>query len=132
MPEENPSIIHHVSIGTNDFERAAAFYDVVLVPLGCQRILEFPGAVAYGKQYPEFWVQSPIDGAPAAPGNGSHIALIAPSREAVDAFHALALSAGAKDEGAPGLRPDYGPGYYGAFVRDLDGHKLEAAIIPDE
>ena len=127
MSDEIPSILSHVSIGTNDFERAVAFYDKVLPTLGCRRVMEHPGAVAYGKMFPEFWVQTPIDGAPAETANGHHIAFIAPSKAAVDAFHEAGLAAGAADDGAPGPRPDYGEPYYGCFLRDLDGHKIEAA-----
>lgn len=127
MAADIPSIISHVSIGTNDFTRACAFYDRVLPALGCRRILEHPGAVAWGKQFPEFWVQTPIDGAPASVGNGTHVGFIAPSQEAVDAFYRAALEAGAQGDGAPGPRPHYGAPYYGCFVRDLDGHKVEAA-----
>lgn len=128
MSDANPSLISHLSIGTNDFARAAAFYDAVMPTLGARRIEEFPGAVAYGKQYPEFWVQTPHDGAPAGTGNGTHFAFVADSPQAVDAFHAAALAAGGIDEGAPGPRPDYGPAYYGAYMRDPDGHKIEAAF----
>jgi catechol 2,3-dioxygenase-like lactoylglutathione lyase family enzyme len=124
--EVNPSIISHISIGTNDFDRSLAFYDRVLPTLGCQRLMEHPGAVAYGKEYPEFWVQVPIDGQPATVGNGFHIGFIAPSQEAVRAFYQAAIEAGAQDDGAPGGRSDYGEAYYGCFVRDLDGHKIEA------
>ncbi|VTQ01107.1 glyoxalase [Pseudomonas aeruginosa] len=98
----NPSCISHLSIGTNDFPRARAFYDAVMAALGCKVILEYPGAVAYGKLYPEFWVQAPIDGRPASVGNGSHVGFFADSKAQVDAFHAAALAAGADDEGAPG------------------------------
>ena len=128
MSEEIPSILSHVSIGTNDFARAVAFYDEVLPTLGCRRVMEHPGAVAYGKMFPEFWVQTPIDGAPAETANGFHIGFIAPSKEAVNAFHEAGLAAGATDDGAPGPRPDYGEPYYGCFLRDLDGHKIEAAF----
>ena len=131
MPEELPSIVSHISIGTNDFERATEFYDQVLVTIGARRVLDFPGAVAYGRQFPEFWVQMPINGQDANTANGSHVGFIASSREAVDAFYEAAMGAGAEDDGAPGLRPDYGEGYYGCFVRDLDGHKIEAAVTPD-
>ncbi len=126
MSEQNPSIMSHVSIGTNDFERAVAFYGAVLATLGARRVMEHPGAVAYGREYPEFWVQTPIDGAAAAAGNGTHFGFFAASREQVDAFHAAAVAAGAADDGAPGPRPHYGEGYYGCFVRDPDGHKVEA------
>ncbi len=127
MPDENPSIISHISLGTNDFERATAFYDRVLATLGCKRVLDFPGAVAYGKQFPELWVQSPIDGEPAAPANGSHVGFTAASKEEVQAFYDAAIAAGARDDGAPGPRPDYGEDYYGCFVFDPDGHKIESA-----
>ncbi len=126
--DENPSVMSHVSIGTNDFERSTAFYDKVLGLIGCRRIMEHPGAVAYGKVYPEFWVQRPIDGNPAAPGNGTHFGFIALSKDQVQAFYDAALEAGAQSDGAPGERPHYGEAYYGCFVRDPDGHKIEAAF----
>ena len=110
---------------------ALAFYDAVLATVGATRKLEIPDvAVAYGKGFPEFWVQRPLNGAAAEAANGVHFGFIAPNREAVHAFHAAALAAGGKDDGAPGLRPMYGPDYYGCFVYDLDGHKIEAATIP--
>ncbi len=130
MTDENPSILHHVSVGTNNFDAATAFYDKVLATVGAKRILDFPGAIAYGRQFPEFWVQNPGDGQSATCANGAHFGFIAPSREAVNAFYDAALEAGGTGDGEPGPRPDYGPDYYGAFVRDLDGHKIEAAIIP--
>ncbi len=126
MSDEIPSILSHVSVGTNDFDRAVAFYDRVLPILGCKRIMEHPGAVAYGKLYPEFWVQIPVNGDPAAVGNGSHIGFIAPSRDAVLGFHEAGLAAGATNEGEPGPREEYGAPYFGCFLRDLDGHKIEA------
>ena len=88
----------------------------------------FSGAVAYGKLYPEFWVQIPVNGDPAAVGNGSHIGFIAPSRDAVLGFHEAGLAAGAADEGEPGPREEYGAPYFGCFLRDLDGHKIEAVF----
>lgn len=128
MPDIPPSILSHVSIGTNQFDRAVAFYDEVLATLGCRRVMEHPGAVAYGRDFPEFWVQQPIDGQPASLGNGTHFGFIALGREAVDAFYNAALLAGAHGDGAPGPRSEYGAPYYGCFVRDLDGHKIEAAF----
>ncbi|MEP0909883.1 VOC family protein [Leptolyngbya sp. GB1-A1] len=130
--EDSPSILSHVSIGTNHFERAVAFYDSVLPTLGCKRIMEHPGAVAYGKMYPEFWVQTPINGQRATVGNGTHIGFIAPTPEAVHAFYEAALANGGIDEGAPGGRPDYGEPYYGCFVRDPDGHKVEASYWDEQ
>ena len=126
MDTENPSIISHISVGTNNFDHAVEFYDKVLATLGYKQIMKHPGAVAYGKEYPEFWVQTPYNGEPATVGNGSHIGFIATTKEAVHAFHETALSEGGIDDGAPGPRPDYGDAYYGCFVRDPDGNKIEA------
>ena len=128
MSDEFPNTLSHVSIGTNDFARSTAFYDRVLKIIGIDRIMEHPGAVAYGKLYPEFWVQTPIDGKTASVGNGTHFAFFVLSKEEVDAFHREGLAAGAEDEGAPGPRPEYGEPYYGAFLRDPDGHKIEATF----
>jgi catechol 2,3-dioxygenase-like lactoylglutathione lyase family enzyme len=127
MAQDNPSILSHISVGTNDFDRAVSFYDRVLPALGCKRIMQHAGAAAWGKMYPEFWIQTPIDGKRASVGNGTHIGFVAPDKAAVHSFHEAALAAGATDEGAPGPRPEYGPPYYGCFVRDPDGHKIEAA-----
>ncbi len=132
MADDIPSILSHVSIGTNDFERAAAFYDRVLATLDCKRVMEHPGAIAWGKLYPEFWLQTPLDGARADTGNGTHFGFLAPDKASVDAFHEAAIDAGAKDDGAPGPRPIYGEPYYGCFVRDLDGHKIEATFWDQE
>ena len=122
-----PSIVSHTSLGTNHFEAAVAFYDTVLATVGAKRIMEHPDAVAWGKQWPEFWVHPPLDGKPASVGNGTHIGFLATSKDQVDSFYEAALAAGATDDGAPGGREPYGPPYYGCFVRDLDGHKIEAA-----
>ena len=128
----NPSIISHVSVGTNRFPEARAFYEKVLTPLGCKVIMEMGGAVAFGRQFPEFWVQTPLNGGKAETANGIHFAFFASSKAEVDAFHKAALAAGGKDEGKPGGRPDYGEPYYGAFIRDLDGHKIEAAFWDED
>lgn len=126
MTENNSSIISHLSLGTNHFSRAVSFYDKLMAVIGARRVMEHPGAVAYGREFPEFWVQTPINGQAAAHGNGTHVGFLADSREAVDAFYRAALAEGAQSDGAPGPREDYGAGYYGCFVRDLDGHKIEA------
>ncbi|PVZ84832.1 glyoxalase [Serratia sp. S1B] len=120
--------LSHVSLGTNKFDVAAQFYDRVLGALDCRRVLDFPGAIAYGHEYPEFWLQIPIDGKPAGTANGIHVGFFATSKQQVDEFYRQALAAGAQDEGAPGPRPQYGDAYYGCFVRDLDGHKIEASF----
>jgi catechol 2,3-dioxygenase-like lactoylglutathione lyase family enzyme len=117
MAHEDSSLLPHVSISTDDFTRAVEFYSKVLATLGCKRIMEHPGAVAFGKGLPEFWVQTPIDGKRASVGNGVHFGFVAESKGAVHAFYEVALQAGAKDDGAPGPRPDYGEPYYGCFAR---------------
>lgn len=121
------SILSHLSIGTNRFEQAVAFYDAVLPTLGCTRVMEHPGAVSWGRGFPEFWVQKPINGEAATLANGFHVGFMAHSREQVQAFWEAALAAGATADGAPGPREEYGAPYFGCFVRDLDGHKIEAA-----
>ncbi|MEP4380587.1 MAG: VOC family protein [Alphaproteobacteria bacterium] len=128
MTDDMPSILSHVSIGTNDFDRAVTFYDQVLTTLGCRRVLEHDGMVAWGRAFPEFFVQAPHDGASASVGNGTHIGFIAPDKASVDEFHATAIAAGAQDDGTPGPRPAYGAPYYGCFIRDPDGHKIEATF----
>ncbi|GIK49985.1 MAG: VOC family protein [Hyphomonadaceae bacterium] len=124
--------IDHVSVGVADMQRAKAFYDAALAPLGMAPMMpvEIGGqlvGVGYGQQgKPSFWVQLPIDGQPASMGNGVHVALTAPTRAAVDAFFLAALEQGGVEDGRPGLRAEYHPSYYAAFVRDPDGNKIEA------
>lgn len=121
-------ILSHVSLGVNDVGRARKFYDAVLATLQIRCLVEFEGG-GYGREFPEFWIGAPHDGRPASPGNGVHICFAADSKEQVDAFHAKALELGGADDGAPGLRPQYLPNYYAAFVRDLDGNKIEAVCL---
>ena len=124
-------MLHHVSVGVMNVERASRFYDPVLAALGYRRVMEFlPYVIGYGSDTPVFWVQLPHNQSPATVGNGVHVGLIAATKDMIGAFHRAALAAGGADEGAPGPRPDYGADYYGAFVRDLDGNKLEAVLVP--
>ena len=123
---ESKSIISHVSVGTNDFQRAIAFYDAVLSTLGCRRVMEHADTLAWGKSFPEFWVHVPIDGEQASVGNGTHVSFDAATKQQVHEFYDAALEAGATEDGPPGPRPHYGQPYYGCFVRDLDGNKIEA------
>lgn len=123
------NVISHVSLGTNDFPRAKAFYDAVLGALGLRAIMSFDEGAGYGREQPEFWVQLPHDGAAANPGNGTHVCFIAASEAEVKAFHRKALELGGEDEGKPGLRKEYSDNYYAAFVRDPDGNKLEAMCL---
>jgi catechol 2,3-dioxygenase-like lactoylglutathione lyase family enzyme len=125
-------MLHHVSVGVTDVERAAKFYDAVLGTLGYKRVMEFmPYAVAYGESGPSFWIQLPHDQQAASVGNGAHVGFSARTKLAVDAFHHSAIAHGGTDNGAPGPRPDYGPDYYGAFVIDLDGNRIEATLHPE-
>ena len=118
--------LNHVSVGVRDVAQAKAFYDKVFSALGIACLEEYPGIVGYGRQLPEFWIHTPLDGKVASVGNGTHVAFFARSKEEVHGFYEAALAAGGTDDGAPGPRPLYGDLYYGCFVRDLDGNKMEA------
>ncbi|MCB9549765.1 MAG: VOC family protein [Myxococcales bacterium] len=119
----------HVSLGVRDLGRAAAFYDAVLGALGHVRLFENARCVAYGPpgfagEFPFAIIAFGEDWRPVGPG--CHFAFQAPSRMAVAGFHAAALAHGGTDDGPPGVRAHYNPGYYAAFVIDPDGHRLEA------
>jgi catechol 2,3-dioxygenase-like lactoylglutathione lyase family enzyme len=129
MPDLSESVLSHVSLGTNDYPPAKAFYDAVLGTLQIACVMDFPGAAGYGRKFPEFWIQAPHDGGKASVGNGVHVSFLANSQEEVQAFHARALQLGGRDDGAPGLRKEYDDNYYAAFVRDLDGNKIEAMLL---
>ncbi len=117
----------HVTLGTNDWERAKPFWIAVMEVLGHPVLFEHDGGMAFGEATgPKTFIGPTFDGQRAQSGNGVHIAYIVTSRATVDAFHAAALANGGSDEGAPGLRLHYHPNYYGAYVRDPDGNKLQA------
>lgn len=119
--------ISHVSIGVNNVPRAKAFYDPLMQLLGLHVRSADEESVDYGDdQQLVFSLETPVNGRPATPGNGVHIAFEVDDKETVDAFHRKALELGGEDAGAPGLRPQYSATYYGAFVWDLDGNKIEA------
>jgi catechol 2,3-dioxygenase-like lactoylglutathione lyase family enzyme len=121
-------VIDHLSLAVTDLERAQRFYDPLMAALGYVRLFASPRAFGYGLPGdPHDKDRFALLLRPSAPaGDGVHLAFIAPSTAAVDAFHAAALAHGGTDNGAPGPRPHYGPGYYAAFVRDPDGNNLEA------
>ena len=125
-------MLSHVSLGTNDAARAAAFYDPVLAVLGIRKICERDGSVDYGVAKTIFSLEKPSNGQPASVGNGVHIAFEAGTRTQVDEFYRVALANGGTCAGAPGLRPEYDANYYGAFVRDPDGNKIEAVCFQAE
>ncbi|MGY3264366.1 VOC family protein [Lysobacter sp. HA35] len=126
-------MIDHLGISVRDFDASHAFYTAVLAPLGYAPIKDVtPEMSGNGTRHagfgrdgmPAFWIGTRTDD--AVTRDGLHIAFAAASRADVDAFHAAALAAGARDNGPPGPRPQYHRGYYGAFVIDLDGHNIEA------
>ncbi len=123
-------MIDHIGFPVSDYAKAKAFYEKTLAPLGYAMIMEVTaeqtesGAAAcgFGKDgKPDFWI-----GGEGGLAGVVHVAIVAESRAAVDAFYQAALAAGGRDNGAPGLRPHYHPNYYGAFVLDPDGHNIEA------
>lgn len=115
-------------------QKALAFYDPVMATIGASRkeTINIPDvgivAVAYGKNFPEFWIQLPGNEKPASVGNGQHIGFTASDKATVHQFHAVAIKQGGLDDGAPGPRPHYGEPYYGCFVLDPDGNKIEATF----
>jgi catechol 2,3-dioxygenase-like lactoylglutathione lyase family enzyme len=128
-------MINHLSLGVADYARSRAFYDAVLTPLGMKVAMEFGRGAGYAAAALSegadpggmFWITADGDAAePIVNPRAFHIAFLAPDRVAVKAFYAAALAAGGCDNGAPGLRPDYHPNYYAAFVIDPDGYRIEA------
>ena len=126
-------MIDHLGITVRDFDRSRAFYTAVLAPVGAALVMEVtPDMTGNGTRHagfgregkPSFWIGTRPDD--IATRDGLHVAFVAASRADVNAFHTAALAAGARDNGAPGLRPHYHPNYYGAFVIDPDGHNIEA------
>jgi catechol 2,3-dioxygenase-like lactoylglutathione lyase family enzyme len=122
-------MIDHTGVVVSDYAMSKAFYEKALAPIGYVLMMEIPAAVTghagvagFGEPpKPDFWISSGTANKPPI-----HIAFRVPTREQVDAFYRAALAAGGTDNGAPGLRPHYHPNYYGAFVRDPDGHNIEA------
>lgn len=122
-------MIHHVSVGTNNIKRAKAFYDPLMALIGLRLLMHSDRSAHYGASDIIFSLETPADGRAATAGNGVHIAFQAPDRETVRRFHRTALANGGVDEGGPGIRENYNANYYGAFVRDLDGNKIEAVTF---
>ena len=116
----------HLSLGIGDLERSRAFYDASLAALGLKRLSDGEDSLGYGDTSVGLWLLLCARPVPAEAESGLHLCFRATSRAAVDRFHAAALARGGQDNGAPGLRPDYGPDYYAAFVIDPDGYRLEA------
>ena len=127
LEHRNLRSICHASVGTNQLSKAINFYERLLATLAIDKVCHYENAAAFGKGYPEFWVQNPFDGQPMTVGNGTHFGFVASSKAQVDNFYQTALSLGAQCNGKPGGRADYGEPYYGCFVLDLDGNKIEAS-----
>jgi catechol 2,3-dioxygenase-like lactoylglutathione lyase family enzyme len=114
-------MLDHLALGASDVAASRAFYEAALAPLGYGVVMERGSSVAFGPTArPIFWLNE------RAPSENIHVAFQAADRERVDAFHAAAVAAGGRDNGAPGLRPQYHAHYYGAFVLDPDGNNAEA------
>jgi len=116
----------HVSIGVRDITRTKRFYDAALVPLGYRCLSQSEGSLGYGQGAVGLWISVAEHPVPPDTGSGLHFCFVAPDAGSVDAFHAGALAAGGQDNGRPGIRKDYGSGYYAAFVVDPDGYRIEA------
>lgn len=121
-------MIDHVGMAVTDYAKSKNFFAAALAPLGYSLLMEFGGSTAgFGaKGKPDFWISA---GKPSGP---IHVALVSRDRATVDAFHRAALAAGGRDNGGPGLRPQYHPTYYGAFVFDPDGNNIEAVCHAPE
>jgi catechol 2,3-dioxygenase-like lactoylglutathione lyase family enzyme len=119
-------MIDHVSIGVRDVAKTKLFYDAALKPLGYQCLSKGEGSLGYGSEAVTLWISAVDRPVPPDMKSGLHFCFTAPDRRSVDAFHAAALKTGGRDNGKPGLRDDYGPGYYAAFVVDPDGYRIEA------
>ena len=120
------SMIDHISIGVRDIARTRAFYDAALEPLGYRCLSQDAGSLGYGQDTVAFWISAVERPVPPDDQSGLHVCISAPTRQSVDAFHAAALAEGGRDNGAPGLRGNYGANYYAAFVVDPDGYRIEA------
>ncbi len=119
-------MLDHVSIGVRDIAKAKAFYDAALKPLEFTCLSADETSLGYGKKAVGFWISLAERPVNDDPKSGLHFCFTAPSRSSVAAFHAAALANGGRDNGKPGLRKDYGPDYYAAYVFDPDGYRLEA------
>ena len=129
-------MLDHIGIAISDIRRSEAFYPAALAPLGIAKLFEYGAdttdsggtAIGFGKDgMPFFWISDS-----GQVGEGNHVAFTAPDHATVDAFYKAAIAVGGTDHGAPGLRPKYHPGYYGAFVLDLDGINIEAVCHKPE
>ena len=119
-------MLDHVSIGVREIARSKRFYDAALAPLGYRCLSQDQGSLGYGGDAIAFWISVSERPVPPEPQSGLHFCFRAPSRDGVQRFHAAAVAAGGRDNGGPGIRPEYSGSYYAAFVVDPDGYRIEA------
>jgi catechol 2,3-dioxygenase-like lactoylglutathione lyase family enzyme len=123
-------LIDHLAVGVRDYEQSRTFYQRALAPLGIEMVAEVDAdnrAAGFGRDgRDDFWIDE------GRPLGRMHVAFAAVSSDEVDAFHAAALEAGGRDNGAPGLRPEYSGSYYAAYVLDPNGNNIEAVFHADE
>ncbi|KAB2915825.1 MAG: VOC family protein [Hyphomicrobiaceae bacterium] len=119
-------MLNHVSIGVGNIAKTKRFYDAVLKPLGYKCLSQSTGSLGYGRDAVALWISEVERPVPADEKSGLHFCFDAPTRKSVDGFHTAALRSGGRDNGKPGVRGDYGPDYYAAFVVDPDGYRIEA------
>lgn len=132
-PEATQMSLNYVMLGSNDVAKARSFFDAVLPTIGGRLVAEhMPHAFCYElRGGGRMWVASPFDGEVATPGNGNMVGLKCESKREVQAAHETSLSKGGINEGDPGPRPQYGPEFYGAYIRDLDGNKISFVYFDD-
>lgn len=124
-------MIDHISVSVSNLVASAAFYETVLEPLGYKRLVERERTIGFGKTYPEIWLNLREGFGPVPDDTGAHVCLRAASIEAIIAFYDLAVAHGGRGDGASGDRQGAMTSYFGAFIRDPDGNKIEAATFPN-
>lgn len=122
-------MIDHVSIPVRDLEQSTEFYESVLSTIGFKKVIERPGTVGFGKKYGEFWLNHRPNMDDRGINDGFHVCLRARTVDLVKKFYEAAIALGAEDDGPPGLRPEYFDTYYGAFIRDRDGNRIEVVTF---
>lgn len=123
-------MIDHISVAVRDLQKSAEFYDAVFAVLGMRRIADRAATVGYGKRYPEFWLNARPEMSAVDADTGLHVCLRARSEDLVRQFHETALAHGGENDGAPGTRSGEMTDYYGAFIKDPDGNKIEVVTFP--
>jgi catechol 2,3-dioxygenase-like lactoylglutathione lyase family enzyme len=122
--------LNYVMIGSNDLAKSRAYFDAIMPVIDGKVVYDYaPHAVCYQLREGQIWINRAYNGEPVSAGNGSMVGLLCASQDEVDRAHSAAIEAGGTDEGAPGPRPNYGPDFYGAYVRDPDGNKMSFVYL---